>query len=65
MFMQHSILLKVMNNSIYSGIRLGKNGMDIFRYLMEIESKLFKDKTVIMPKDIEMSIEECFKFLIK
>lgn len=65
--MQNSILLKIMNNSIYSGIRLSKNSMDIFKYLNDIETKLLGDKakTMIMPKDIELTIEECFKFLIK
>jgi hypothetical protein len=67
MFMQNSILLKIMNNSIYSGIRLSKSSMDIFKYLNDIETKLLGDKakTMIMPKDIELTIEECFKFLIK
>ncbi len=40
MFMQNSILLKIMNNSIYSLIRLSKNNVDIFRYLIEIENRL-------------------------
>lgn len=32
--------------------------MEIFRYVGELENKLFHDKSkVIMPKDIEMSIE--------
>lgn len=41
--------------------------MDIFKYLNDIETKLLGDKakTIIMPKDIELTIEECFKFLIK
>ena len=65
--MQNSILLKIMNNSIYSAVRMSKNNMDIFKYLNEIENKLLGDKTktVVMPKDIELTIEECFKFLIK
>ena len=56
-----------MNNSIYSAVRMSKNNIDIFKYLNDIESKLVGDKakTVIMPKDIELTIEECFKFLIK
>ena len=46
---------------------MSKNNMDIFKYLNEIENKLLGDKTktVVMPKDIELTIEECFKFLIK
>jgi hypothetical protein len=34
--MQNSLLLKIMNNSIYSKIKLLKNSMDIFKNLIEI-----------------------------